>query len=485
MRTISDPPMPSTSTSTGRSRLALVVLCTAQLMLIVDIVILNVALPSIRTALGVADAQLQLASIAYTVTFGSLLVVAGRAGDLFGRRRFFIAGLAVFTVASVLTGAAQEPWQLFASRALQGIGAALVSPTALALLTSTFGEGPARNRALSLWAAVGSAGAVVGQLLGGVITDLFGWRWIFLLNAPLGLFGILAARRLLPESREHHRERSALDVGGAALLALSIACASLGLARVGEHGIDGSTTGWLVAGAVLMAGFAGQERRHPAPLVRLGLLRSPGVSTGNVVLATLAGGTAGALFFTTLYLQVVLGYSPMAVGFAFAPVTLIVLGVSPLAGRIVSAVGARPPLIAGTVLSALGLLYLAGIDAHGSYAVDVLPGLAVIAAGNGLAFAPTMITATSGVAQHEQGVASGLVNTSQELGTALGLAVLAAIAIGSNSGTGDALAAVPGYRAGFLAAAALVAVGTVCAWRGPRHIGQAARPITADTPTDV
>jgi len=209
--------------------------------------------------------------------------------------------------------------------------------------------------------------------------------------------------------------------------------------------------------------------------VRLGLLRLPGVSTGNSVLALLAGSTAAALFFATLYLQVVLDYSPADVGFAFAPVTLIVLAVSPLAGRIVTAVGVRPPLAAGTALCAVGFVYLAGVDPGGSYLVDVLPGLGLVALGNGLAFAPTMITATSGVADDEQGVASGLMSTAQEIGTALGLAALAAVAIGRATAAdadGDALAAIEGYQVGFLAAAGLALVGFICAWRAPRHLGR-------------
>ena len=342
---------------------------------------------------------------------------------------------------------------------------------------------------MALWAAVGSGGAIAGQLAGGVITDLFGWRWIFLINVPIGLVTIAVATRLLPESRDDD-QRHHLDVAGGALLAATIAVTSLGLARVGEHGLD-PIIGWHVAASgVLLIAFAHHERRHPDPLVRLGLLRLPGVSTGNSVLALLAGSTAGALFFSTLYLQVVLDYSPADVGFAFAPVTLIVLAVSPLAGRIVTAVGVRPPLMAGTTLCAIGFLYLAGVDPAGSYLVDVLPGLGLVALGNGLAFAPTMIAATSGVADHEQGVAAGMINTAQELGTALGLAALAAIAISSvTPADGDVLAAVDGYQVGFVAATALAVVALGCAWRAPRHLGRTAptpdktQPEPVPTPT--
>jgi EmrB/QacA subfamily drug resistance transporter len=450
----------------------LALLCAAQFMLIVDVVVVNVALPAMRRGLGIPDGQLQLAGIAYTLTFGSLLIVAGRVGDLLGRRRVFLAGLTLFTLASAMTGGAQEAWQLFAGRSLQGVGAALISPTALALLTATFPEGSGRNRALGLWAAVGSGGAIAGQLLGGVITDVFGWRWVFFVNVPVGIVTVLAVSQLVHETRGEDRPR--LDLGGAATLAMGLAAASLGLSRVADHGVD---TGVVVLGAlalVLLRGFVLLERRHPAPLLRFELLRRPPVRSGNLVLALLAGAVASALFFVTLYLQVVLDYSPMDVGLAFAPVTLIVLLVSPTAGRLVTRFGARRLLMAGTALSTVGLLCLVTVDGRGSYATDVLPGLAIVAFGNGLAFAPTMITAMSGVRPREQGVASGLLNTSQELGTAIGLAVLASIAA-AVTGASDAVAATAmtnGYRVGFACAAALAGVAFIVAIHTPRSIGK-------------
>lgn len=465
-----DQPSRGATSAAERPRLALIVLCLAQLMLIVDVVILNVALPSIRQGLHISDGQLQLASVAYTVTFGSLLIVAGRAGDLFGRRRLFVIGLGVFTAASMLTGLAQAPWQLFVGRSLQGIGAAMVSPAALSLLTAAHHEGPQRNRALAMWAAVGSGGAVAGQVLGGVITDVLGWRWIFFLNVPIGIVAIASASRL-PESRE--RRPGGLDLAGAALLAGSIAIGSLGLARVSEHGLEVAGPAFGGVAVATLACFLRRQGRHPAPLVDLRLLHVPGVVVGNGVLATLAGGTAGALFFITLYLQDQLGYSPMAVGFAFAPVTLIVLAVSPLAGRLVSLVGVRLPLLAGTGLTAAGLLVLTRIESQGSYVADVLPGLMLVAIGNGLAFAPTMITATSGVREEEQGVVSGLMSTAQELGTALGLAALASIAVAASQHDGGLSTA--GYRLGLLAATVVVAAGMLIAGRAPRRLGQAER----------
>jgi EmrB/QacA subfamily drug resistance transporter len=459
----------------GRRRLALGVLLAAQLMLIVDIVVLNVALPSIRRSLDVPEGQIQLASIAYTVTFGGLLIVAGRAGDLLGRRRVFWAGLAVFTVASAFTGASQQATHLFAGRALQGLGAAMVSPTALALLTSTFREGTARNRALGLWAAVGAGGAIVGQVLGGVVADLFGWRWIFFLNVPVGVAALLLAPRMLPESRSDDRPR--LDLGGAVTLAGGVGVASLALARASQHGIDRPATALAVGALALLVGFVAVERRHASPLVRFDLLRTPGVRIGNGVLALIAGATAPALLFATLYLQDVLRYTPLAVGVAFAPVTLVVMAVSPVAGRLVGRYGVRPLLTGGCLVSAAGFALLATAGTTGTYLTEVLPGLVLVALGNGLAFAPTMIAATSGVAHRDQGLASGVLSTAQELGTALGLAVLAAVATAASDVTEGVLpagAAVEGYRVGFVGAVLLAGLGALVATRAPRDLGRAA-----------
>jgi EmrB/QacA subfamily drug resistance transporter len=447
------------------ARLALTVLCASQFMLIVDVVVLNVALPSIQRGLAIPVGQLQLAGVAYTLTFGSLLIVAGRAGDLLGRRRIFRLGLLVFTAASALAAVAQTGWQLFAGRALQGVGAAMVSPTTLALLTSLFPEGNRRNRALGLWAAMGSAGAICGQVLGGLLTDAFGWRSIFLINLPVGVLAILVAGAVITETRAPDRTR--LDLGGAVLLATGLTVFSLALT---EPRLDPVAVAEATVAVVLLGGFVAYERRHPEPLVRFSILRNRGVRAGNTVLALLGGTTAAALFFTTLHLQGTLGFSAAQVGAAFAPVTLIVLVVSPLASRLVGRVGARTLLVAGSAVSGVGLLHLA--LAGGSFLTGVLPGLASVALGNGLAFAPTMIAATSGVDEHAQGLASGLLTTSQELGTAMILATV--VPITAAAGTG--------YRTGFLVAAGLVAVAVLAATRTPRGIGQTERK-PADAPT--
>jgi len=466
---------PATGRFAGREAVRLAVLCAAQFMLVLDVVVVNVALPSIQSDLAIPDARLSLTAIAYTLTFGSLLVVFGRAGDLVGRRRLFLGGLGVFTVASLATGLAPGPWVLFASRAAQGVGAAMVSPSALALLTTGFPEGARRNRALGLWGAVGAGGAIAGQLLSGLITDVVGWRGIFLVNVPVGIAVVLAARATVEESRESAEpgtSRPRLDVGGAVLLTAGLALTILALTRVAERvGLTAGAAALAIGAAALLALFAHRERRHPEPLVRFSLFRLPGVRVGILTLVLNAGALGGAMFFTTLYLQRVLHYSPLAVGFAFAPITLLILLVAPRAGALTSRFGVRRLLTVGLAVLALGMVVLARVPEGGSYAVDVLPGLLLLAVGSGLAYAPTFVAGTSGVAATEQGVASGLLNSAQELGAAVGLAVLTTVAAtAGGSGAGGSAA---GYRAGYLVAAVMMAVAALVAWRASAGLGRA------------
>ncbi|HEX2046818.1 MAG TPA: MFS transporter [Acidimicrobiales bacterium] len=448
--------------SRAARRMVLAILCLAQFMLIVDVVVVNVALPSIRSDLDIADSRLQLVAVGYTLTFGSLLILFGRMGDLFGRRRLFLAGLAVFTLASLATGLAASEWLLFASRAAQGVGAAMVSPTALALLMASFREGEERNRALGYWGAVGSGGAIAGQLLGGSLTGAFGWRSIFLVNVPIGVLALVAAGRHLEESRPE--ERPHLDGRGACLLVAGLVAAIVSLTRLGEgQGLSGAL--WTGAAAVVLLGaFARTERRHPAPLVDTGLLRVGHVLPANLLLAINAGMLSGTLFFTTLYLQVVLGYSPLAVGAAFAPITLVILLLSPRVGALVATVGVRRLLTVGFTLSALGMAVLARLPQDGSYAADVLPALVLVALGSAFAYAPTFVAGTADVPTDKQGLASGLLNTSQELGAAVGLTMLATVAAAATT-PAVPTSAVAGYRAGLLLAAAVTALALVAVRR--------------------
>jgi EmrB/QacA subfamily drug resistance transporter len=450
------PEVPRAARATrNRPRTILVLICAVQAMLIVDAVVVNVALPSIRDGLSIPDDRIQLMFVAYTLTFGSLLIAFGRAADLFGRRRLFLVGLSVFTLASLLTGLAQNEWQLVAARAGQGVGAAMVTPTALALLTTAFEEGPRRNRALGYWAAVGSAGAIGGQLLGGLMTDTVGWRWIFLINVPIGVATVIAGRFVFLESRDERRPP--LNLRGAVLLVGSLAGGILAITWLAEGGrvVEGALL--LIAATIALVAFVIVERRHQTPIFEPRLVRMRNVVSATVLLATNAGMLAGTLFFTTLYLQLVLGYSPLAVGLAFAPITLLILLISPRAGALITRFGSRRLLLIGFSLLAGGMLLLARVPTNGSYVRDVLPPLIVLAVGSGLAYAPTFAAGTTGVADNDQGLVSGLLNSGQQLGTAVGVAVLGALAAAATvDATAQSLAA--GYRVGLLTAAGAMVV---------------------------
>jgi MFS family permease len=453
----------------GRARWAVLALCAAQFVLIVDVVVVTVALPSIRRDLVIPDGRLSLVGVAYTVTFGSLLVVLGRVGDVRGRRRVLLAGLVLFTLASAAAASAQRDWQLFAARAAQGVGAAAVSANALAAINARLAEGPERNRALGLWAAVGSAGAVAGQLIGGVVTEFLGWRWIFLINLPIGAAVVVVLVVTLPPMRAGQRAR--IDVAGSVLLVTGLALAVLGLAAAAD-GAGAAPTAALLAGAVpVLAAFGLVERRRPDPVLRLGLLRLPGVRTANATLFLNAGAVAAALFFVTLYLQVVLGYSALAVSAVFAPVTLIILVLSPRAAALTGRVGVRALLATGLALLAAGAALLALVPVDGG-PVDVLPALGLLALGSALSYAPTFVAASSGVPAGEQGAAAGLISSTQELGSAVCLAVLSFVAGAVAPGTGPA-ALTAGYRAGFAAAGVLLLVAVGIALCAPRSLGRA------------
>ncbi|GAA3390780.1 MFS transporter [Cryptosporangium minutisporangium] len=410
-------------------------LCLAQLLLIVDVVVVTVALPTIQADLAVPTGYLPLTSVAYTVPFGALLIVAGRVGDLVGHRRVIVVGLALFVAASLLCGVSAEPWQLFAARALQGVGAALVSPNALTALLRVFDDEKGRGRALGLWASVASAGAIAGQLLGGVLTDLAGWRSIFLINVPLGIVALLVLRKALPALPGSGAERPA--VPNALLLVTVVGGGSLVLARA-NGGWTGGLTAAVVVLVLLAAALGMAEVRSRRPLLEPGVLRQRGVVVGNTVLALNVATVTTALYVTSLVLQNELGFSALQTGLAFAPITAIVLLVSPKAGAAVATVGARPLLIGAGVTTTAGVALLTAFAEHG-YLAGVLPGLALVALGSGLGYAPMFALATS-VDDRLQGAASGLVTTVQELGAAIGLAALttAGLALATSGDAGSA-----------------------------------------------
>ncbi|WP_203454339.1 MFS transporter [Jiangella aurantiaca] len=447
------------NSETRRNTLLLAVLCAAQFVLIIDVVIVNVAIPAIQADLGIPARSLQLTGVAYTVTFGSLLILAGRLGDLFGRRRPLVTGLTVFTVASLACALAADGWQLFAARAAQGVGAALVSPNALALLVGSYHDDRERHRALGVWAAVASAGAVAGQLLGGVITEAVGWRGIFLVNLPIGAAAIVLMLRVVPATAAASGgARRRLDVTGAALLTVVLGGVSLLLADVVELPAAGLAAVAVVLAAAVVA-LVRTERRHPDPVVPGFLLRARPVLVANASLLLSAGALGATLYVASVVMQTSMGYGPLHTGLGFAPITVIVLLVSPQAGALIERFGAPRLLVAGAALGVAGTVVLAaGAGVADDYWTGVLPGLALLAIGSGLSYAPTFALATA-VPAEQHGRASGLVNTAQEIGSAAGLATLGALAAAAASG-GALVEPVVGYggAAATLAVAGLLAL---------------------------
>lgn len=446
-----------------RERLVLALLLAVQFMLILDVVVVSVAMPSIQDELGIRTGDLQWVSTSYTLTFGGFMVAAGRLGDLLGRRRMFIAGTALFTISSLMCGVAQQEWQLFLARGIQGIGAAVASPAVLAFLLTSFAGEDRRNRILGLWGAVSAGGAVAGQLIGGVLTDGFGWPSVFLINVPIGICACVAALLLLPADRE--RSESKLDSVGALTLTLGLVFVVFGISRMAEQGLDETVLGALAVAVVLLALFAIQELRHPQPLVRFGIFRNKSLVGGNLVSIINAVMAMTAVFFSTLYMQQVLGYSALDAGLAFAPVTAVIMVVSGLTGRLTAAYGIRALLVTGAVFTGLGIAALMMMQVGGSYWATVFPGLLLLGIGQGLAFVPMTSAATHGVADEEQGLASGLVTTSQQLGGAVGFATLATIAVAAlpNPDTADPAALIGGFRIGYLAGLVLPVFAVVAA----------------------
>jgi EmrB/QacA subfamily drug resistance transporter len=455
-------------TQTSRSfhpRATLLLSCLAQFMVILDVSVVNVALPAIRGGLHFSEVDLQWVVNAYTVTFAGFLLLGGRAADLLGRRRVFVAGLVLFAVASLAGGISNSQDVLIAARAVQGLGGAIIAPASLSILTTTFPEGAERNRAVGIWGAMGGAGGAAGVLLGGVITDLLSWRWILFINVPIGLLAAFAAQRFISESKRPMSSRD-FDLTGALTATIGLSLLVLGIVRTDQTGWGSAPTlAIIAAGIVLLAVFVLVEGRFArAPLMPLRIWRSRTLSAANVVVLLVGGSTFAMWFFVSLYLQQVLGYSPIRAGLAFLPMTLCIVAGSTIASRTVARVGAKPLLVGGMAGMTLGLVLFTRITTHGDYVADVLvPGM-LVGIGMGFAFVPATISAVAGVAPAEAGLASGLVNTSRLFGGALGLAVLAAIATShTNSqlaaGASAHAALTSGFTLAFGIAAAFALIG--------------------------
>jgi len=421
--------------------LVLCLVCVAQFMVILDATIVNVALPSIQRDLKMAENDLQWVVNSYTLIFGGFLLLGGRAGDLIGRKRVFLAGVVVFTVASFLNGIADSSTFLILARALQGLGAALVAPAALSILTTTFAEGEDRTKALGVWAAIATGGAAVGLLLGGILVEYLSWPWIFFVNVPVGIAAFVASVIYVPESRADPEHRI-FDVPGAVTVTAGLVALVYGIVNVQKAGwTSASTIGFGAVALILLSAFVAIEQRQRAPLVRLGIFRIRTLRTANVSMLLVASGLFAMFFFTTLYIQRVLGYTPLEAGLAFLPVTVGIGIGAGLSQPLVKRIGIRTTSIIGMSIATVGMLLLVTSDANGTYLSDVLLGLGPVSVGMGLTFVPVTLLATSGLEHEDAGLASGLFNTSQQVGGALGLAILSTLAVNR---TENHLGGVPG-----------------------------------------
>jgi EmrB/QacA subfamily drug resistance transporter len=448
-----------------RKWLALALLSVVQFMVVLDIAIVNVALPSIQVDLGFSQENLQWVISAYALVFGGFLLLGGRSADLLGRRRIFLGGLVVFSAASLLAGLAWSEASLIGARALQGLGAAIITPAALSILSTTFSEGKERNVALGVWGAVGGFGAAAGVLLGGILTDALSWEWIFFVNVPVGVLAIVFTPILLNESRD--TSVKSFDVPGGVLVTAGLSSLVYSITQAGSDGwLAATTVGFFVGSLVLLAAFVGWELRHPEPLMRFGLLRTKTVAGANVAGFIMGTAMFSMFLMLTLYMQTVLGYSAMKTGVAYLAVAGTAILWSAVAAQLVTRIGVKPVLVAGMSFLTAGLVFFTQVSVGGSYLTDLLPGFLLIGVGIGFSFVPITIAALAGVQAAEAGLASGLINTSQQIGGALGIAALSTIATTRTEdavsvGTAAPFALVDGFTGAFIAGAIIAAIGIV------------------------
>ncbi len=447
--------------------IVLVVVCFAQFMVVLDATIVNVALPSIQRGLHFSEANLQWVINAYTLVFGGFLLLGGRAGDLIGRKRLFVAGVILFSLASMFNGLASSSAMLIGGRALQGLGAALVSPAALSILTTTFPNSRERTRALGVWSAIAVSGSAFGLILGGVLTDALSWRWIFFVNVPVGILTVIAAMRIVPESRAALAQRG-FDIAGAIAVTGGLALLVYTIVGAQSAGWGSARTIGLGAAAIaLLAGFIAIESRSRFPLMRLAIFKVRSLAIADATLLLVVSGMFAMFFFATLYVQDILGYSPLKAGFAFLPVTAGIMIGAGLSQQMLGRVGIRATSLTGLIFATAGMAWLIRLPVHGSYLPDLLAGLFPLAFGMGLVFVPITLLGTSGVSHEDAGLASGLFNTAQQVGGALGLAILSTLAadrtstlLAGHPHAGSALAqsaTVSGFHVAFLGGTILMA----------------------------
>jgi EmrB/QacA subfamily drug resistance transporter len=451
--------------SADRKWLALALLCAVQFMVVLDIAIVNVALPSIQVDLGFSQENLQWVISAYALMFGGFLLLGGRAADLLGRRRVFMAGTILFGVASLLAGLAWSEGALIGARALQGLGAAIITPAGLSILTTTFAEGKERNTALGAWGGVGAFGAVAGVLLGGILTDALSWEWIFFVNVPVAALALVLAPVLLRESRD--LTVRSFDAPGAVLVTGGLVALVFAITQAHDYGwLSVETIGIFIGSAVFLGAFLVWEARAKEPLMPFSIFRLRTLTGANVAGFILGTAVFAMFLMLTLYMQQVLDYSAMKTGIAYLAVAGTAIVWSAVAAQLVNRVGVKPVLATGMASLTAGLIYFTQVSVGGSYVADLLPGFLLIAVGLGFSFVPISIAALAGVRPSEAGLASGLINTSQQIGGALGVAILSTIATSTasdavKSGTSLPFALTDGFQAAFMGATAIAVVGIV------------------------
>src|SRR3989441_6091679 len=449
-----------------RPNLIIALLCAAQFMLILDIAIVNVALPSIQRTLGLSAENIQWVVGGYALTFGGFLMLGGRLADVVGRRRMFLAGLVVFIGASMLGGFSQSGGMLIAARAIQGFAGALVSPAALSLLTTTFKEGRERNRALGMWSAMAAGGASAGLILGGLLTQGLSWRFTLFVNVPLGLAAVLLSPVLPADARPRGAKKVSLDVPGAVSLTGGVLALAYGVTEATGQGFASRNVLIALAlSAALLTAFVVTEKSSEQPLVPSRMLRLRSVVAGNSVAALVSVVMIGAVFFNSLYLQEILGYSPIQAGLAWLPQTVLIMVVSNVGARIATKLGARTLIALGTLVLGAGMLLFLRTAPDSDYVTVLIPAMLVTGIGVGLAFVSVTMAATAGVPDRDQGIASGLIGTAQQVGTAVGLAILVDIAgsvtrMSRGEGAGAVIA---GYHQAFAIAAAISVVAAIVA----------------------
>jgi EmrB/QacA subfamily drug resistance transporter len=459
--------------------MVLAVVCVGQFMVVLDLSIVTVALPSMQRDLGFSTSQIQWVVNAYALTFGGFLLLGGRAADIFGRKRIFLFGLGLFSAASLVCAVAQSQQMLIGARALQGLGGAVLSPATLTILTTSFQEPKQRARALGVWSAMAAVGGASGAVLGGVLTDLLSWRWIFYINLPIGAATIIAARLVLTESRDQSARRS-LDVAGSLTVTLAMAALVYAVAGTDTHAWSSAPTvvTLAVSAAMFLVFVVVETKVARAPLVPFSLFRSRALSAANGSMFLVGGAMFSMWLFLSLYLQDVLHFSPLKTGIGFLPQTAAVAVAAQVSSRLVPRLGPRTPLVIGALMSAGGLLWLAQAQSTGTYVENVLGGSVLATLGLGLAFTPLAFAATSGVAPQNAGLASGVLNTSRQVGGAICLAVLATAAAahtrslvdaGANTAPGHTYALAAGFTRAFAIASAVALAGAIAAMFIPKR----------------